>query len=132
MIKLYVAALSLALLAGCGHAEEGDPCQVGQPQCQDESTALFCQDGHYVANRCPGPEGCKGTTVGQQVVVECDIRGTVSGDECIQDYKGLVFCQSATTALVCGGDIWRARTCSSPCVDGQPGIGEVEDPGACD
>lgn len=135
MKRLGLTAALLLLLCACGSAQEGSGCVDGAPQCQDEHTALFCDDGFYRAIPCRA--GCTATTVGGQPVIECNAGSIVSGDECDENFAGLVGncvreADGGVTGEICGGDIWRATPCATGCTPGVAGIGTVEDPGLCD
>jgi hypothetical protein len=138
MLKLIALLLGASLLVvACGHAKEGDPCTDGAPQCFDPHNALFCEStGLYKLIKCPGPQGCKGTTVGSQAVVQCDTRGTQSADPCMGFDTGFVECDRPTgasatrTALVCN-DIWRRVDCPNTCESGVEAVGGPTSPGNC-
>ena len=127
----------LGVLAGCGgHAKEGDICQGGDPQCtEDKAFLLECEsDGHYRALPCPGPGGCVFDNNAATPILECDLTGTHSGDECSENYGGFVMCVDAANkqALVCGGDIWRNTSCPTECENGVGGVGSPQSVGVCD
>lgn len=133
-MRRFGVVLVLATLAACGHAQEGDLCEGGDPQCsEDKQSMLECgSDGHYRAIPCPGPEACRFVNEASEPLLSCDLTGSHSGDECPEDFADFVICKSATAAIVCGGDIWRNRSCPNVCRSGVGGVGDPESVGECD
>jgi hypothetical protein len=112
------AAIFAVMAVGCGKAKEGDSCN--NPQCEDTHTAFFCEDGVYRSIPCPGSNGCKANSSDSEVLIECDVSTVTAGMQCPADYKGFVLCKSGNSALVCGGIVWDAQTCTSPCANSDP------------
>jgi hypothetical protein len=58
-VKTILGAVLVAILAGCGGAQAGDPCgQELDVRCGDSSTMLICDHGTWNQLACRGLSGC--------------------------------------------------------------------------
>ena len=120
MKRLLMVVLVVA--AGCGKAKAGDSCS--EPQCEDSTTAFFCENSIYRSIPCRGPQGCSVSSPGNVTEVICDESLAQPGDNCSADFVGAVECRNEPNAIQCGGgEVWTAVQCPTTCVEGGPGIG---------
>lgn len=77
----WTALIALAL-ACCGVDPGHEPCEPGFMQCEDASTAAWCELGEVEIFDCPG--GC--TAAG------CDFTWAESGTNCPAELEGSTFC----------------------------------------
>lgn len=99
-MRSSLALLVLALTA-CGSAAPGGACDTSGFLCNDQTTALECQLGKWVALPCRGPSGCQrdGNTI------KCDMSGNQENDACASSAVGSGLCSTDGKAtLECRND----------------------------
>jgi hypothetical protein len=110
MRRSLLAALCLALAAGCTTMKPGGACKGRAARCTDKSNAVACEDGKYAAYGCQGALGCQELDGG---TVMCDqSAGMAAGAPCAPPYTGFAQCSTDQTAvLVCRDGTWQAAMC---------------------
>jgi len=105
-------------------SKPGDSCPVAEAYCTDSKNVLACEDGHYKAFPCPGPQGCF-ENADRDVL--CDQTAAVAdGMACPPPYEGLGECSAdATQLLVCSAGKWTSAVCpdGTSCKESATGVG---------
>ena len=112
-----VALLLASALAACGAPKEGDSCSQSGFLCTtDNSSALECKVGKWVALPCRGPNACSR----ESDIVRCDMSGNLAGDNCAStsENKGLCTSDGKATLLCREGVLVKTNDCKTCSVSG--------------